>query len=97
MSKGIMLRGPAEKKTRHPIPGIYIDIKLIDTLLKQQIVASDKKFILQRLSCICDLWPIVFYKVLDQGGELDIHTEQFDKNMAHDIAKPWSNLMSIDQ
>ena len=72
-------------------------MKIIDAPLEQQIIGTNKKFILQGLLGVGDFWPSVLDKVFHLGGGLKLHLQNAIKNLAHDIAEALGDFMGVDQ
>jgi hypothetical protein len=85
------------KKTRCTLPIGQIDLYVVNSLFKQQVVAPYKKFILQRLFGVSYLWPGMFNKILDFSGVSDLYSQNSSKYMPHYITEAMCNFMGIDK
>ncbi len=60
-------------------------------------MAPDKEFVLERLFSVGDLRSCMPYKILYLGGKSYLYLQHTGKDLLHDIGKPGSNLMGVDQ
>jgi hypothetical protein len=88
---------PGGKKAWNTLPSPKIDLKIVDSLFEQQVVAPDEKFVLQGLFGIGDLWAVVFDEVFDLGGEQDFNAQYPRQDMLHDITEARGDLMGINE
>jgi hypothetical protein len=74
-----------------------LNFGILNPLLKQQVMASDEKFILKGLTGVGDLGAFVFYKILHPGGAANLNTEDSCKHLTGDVGEPRCDFMGIDQ
>jgi hypothetical protein len=71
--------------------------RILNSLFKQQFMASDKKFVLQWLPGVGDLWPFVFNEIFHPGRGTDLYAQNTGKHLTRDVGEPRGDFMGVDQ
>jgi hypothetical protein len=85
------------EKTGDPFPGFNGKIQIIDAYLEKELIAANKKFVLQGLFGVCNFRAIMLDEVFHPGCKNYLNAQYPCENLLHGIPEAGSNLVCVYQ